>query len=231
MKFYYFLLKPKNLKDIVSFLYPLSIGFGISLLILAAYYIFTIQDVDYQQGEIFKFIYIHVPASWWALGFYVFMSICALLGFITRSPQYHLMAKFLSLPGCFFALLSIITGMIWGYFTWGTFWVWDARLTTMFIQMMIYIGYILLVFQPDVQQEKNHQIGSIIILIGFLNLPLIKWSVDWWFTLHQTSSISFLGKNAIHHYYLIPLMGNMIAFFLLGFSFFLYQMKKELTKS
>lgn len=225
------LMKPKVLRQLASFLHPVSLILGTFLLFLISIYIFNIQDVDYQQGKIFKLIYIHVPASWWALGIYGFMVISSFLGFITKMPQYHLITKFWSIPGFIFTLLSLATGMIWGHFTWGTFWVWDARLTTMFIQLMLYIGYLLIVFQNKKHIQKNYIVGSIMVLLGGINLPLIKWSVDWWFTLHQGTSISFFKKSTIHATFIWPLYTSVAAFFLLGFSLFLYQVKNYLKKT
>jgi heme exporter protein C len=223
-------MKPKVLYQLASFLYPLSLTLGLLLFALSSVYILNIQDVDYQQGEIFKLIYIHVPSSWWALGMYGIMALSSALGFITKIPQYHLITKFWSIPGFIFTLLSLITGMIWGHFTWGTFWVWDARLTTMFIQLMLYIGYLMVVLQSNKHQEKNYVIGSFIVLLGAINLPLIKWSVDWWFTLHQGSSISFFKKSTVHPTFIWPLFTNVVSFFFMGFSLFLYQVRNYFKK-
>lgn len=224
------LIKPKTLQKLSCFLYPISLALGVLLFILSSVYVLNIQDVDYQQGEIFKLIYIHVPSSWWALGLYGFMASSSAIGFITKIPQYHLITKFWAIPGFLFTLLSLITGMIWGHFTWGTFWVWDARLTTMFIQFMLYIGYLMVVYQNNNHQEKNYIIGSFIVLLGAINLPLIKWSVDWWFTLHQGSSISLLKKSTVHSTFIWPLYTNVISFFFLGLSLFLYQIKNHIKK-
>ena len=200
---------------------------GIFLLILSAYHIFNINDVDYQQGAIFKIIYLHVPASWWAIGIYTLMATSSLMAFITKIPQFHLITKFLAIPGIIHTIISLLSGMIWGYFTWGTFWVWDARLTSMFIHFMAYLGYILLVYQSDKNNEKNYMLGAILVIIGTINIPLIKWSVDWWFTLHQSNSISIFGKNAIHQSFLSPLFLNVIAFLLCSMAYVFYKIKKK----
>lgn len=181
---------------------------------------------DFDQGSVFKIMYVHVPASWWALGIYVIMSFQAILGFVFRLPQCHLMAKNWAIAGLFMTILSLVTGMIWGKLTWGTYWVWDARLTTMFIQLMIYLGYVYITHIDDT--EKSHMVGSILLVIGLINLPMIKYSVDWWLTLHQPASIKILSKNTIHQTYFLPLILGWVTFFILAASYFAHRMTVSL---
>lgn len=219
-------LHPQTLRAILKKVYPISGGLGIMLLFLVGYWVTTLKP-DYEQGHIFKMLYVHVPASWWALGVYALMTGCAALGFITRIPQFHLMAKYWSIPGIIYTIISLITGMIWGKYTWGTYWVWDARLTTMFIQFIIYASYVLLVFKSYVKDEKIYAVGSMMIIVGFINLPFIKYSVDWWFTLHQPASLT-LGKSALHRSYLWPLLVCASAFFFCALSLFSYLFHRHL---
>ncbi|CAO5679795.1 MAG: Heme exporter protein C [Holosporales bacterium] len=222
-------LVPQTLRLILKKVYPIAAWIGIILLLLGSYWVATLKP-DHEQGEIFKMLYVHVPASWWALGIYALMTGCAVLGFITRMPQFHLMAKYWSVPGIIYTIISLITGMIWGKYTWGTYWVWDARLTTMFIQFIIYMSYIFLVFKNYTHDEKIYATGSLMVIIGFINLPFIKYSVDWWFTLHQPASLTLL-KCALHASYLWPLLVNACAFFLIALSVFSYLLHRHLEHS
>lgn len=199
---------------------PLFLG-GVVLFIILMFWIAKLPH-DYEQGSIFKIMYLHVPSSWWALGIYVMMSVQAICGFVFRLPQCHLMAKNWAISGVIMTILSLITGMIWGKFTWGAYWVWDARLTTMFIQLLIYLGYIYITHIND--SEQNHMIGSVLLVMGLINLPMIKYSVDWWLTLHQPASIKILSKNTINHHYLAPLLLSWVAFFLMAASYFAHRM-------
>ena len=219
--------KPKNLTLIVTTLRNPLLYIGLTLISVSSILVFFLP-ADYDQGHIFKFIYIHVPASWWALGIYAIMAVQAILGFVARIPQCHIMAKNWALSGLIMTLISLISGMIWGKFTWGAYWVWDARLTTMFIQLLIYLSYVYLTQSND--HEYNYSMGSILLVIGLVNLPLIKYSVEWWFTLHQPASLKIFSKNTIHSIYMPPLLLNGIGFFLLSASLFCYNMQKNLLK-
>lgn len=223
----YNIAKPKTLISIVTRLKNPFLYIGLALAFSSCVLVFFLPP-DYEQGHVFKFIYIHVPASWWALGIYTIMAVQAILGFVTRTPQCHIMAKNWALSGLLMTLISLITGMVWGKFTWGAYWVWDARLTTMFIQLLIYLSYVYLTQSDD--REHNYSMGSILLVIGLVNLPLIKYSVEWWFTLHQPASLKVFSKNTIHSTYMPPLILNGIGFFLLSASLFCYNMKKNLLK-
>lgn len=224
----YSIAKPKNLTLIVTTLRNPLLYIGLTLISVSSILVFFLP-ADYDQGHIFKFIYIHVPASWWALGIYSIMAVQAILGFVARIPQCHIMAKNWALSGLIMTLISLISGMIWGKFTWGAYWVWDARLTTMFIQLLIYLSYVYLTQSSD--REQNYVMGSILLVIGLVNLPLIKYSVEWWFTLHQPASLKVFSKNTIHSTYMPPLILNGIGLFLLSASLFCYNMQKNLLKA
>jgi heme exporter protein C len=218
-------LKPKNLKKISNFAFkPLLISGFIFVLYTFLYVSFFIEN-DYEQGYIFKMLYVHVPTSWWALGIYVIMAFLGIIGFITRMPQFHIMATCWLMPGLTFTIFSLLSGMIWGKLTWGTFWVWDARLTTMFLHFLIYLSYALFIYSSKHKNETSLAIGSVLLIIGLVNLPLIKWSVDWWFTLHQSSSLNAFGKNTIHQTYFIPLLIISIGFFLWALGIFFLKLK------
>lgn len=225
--FFYHMAKPSTLMSLIKIAKKPLLYSGLALVLFASISIVFLPP-DYEQGHVFKFIYIHVPASWWALGIYSIMAVQAFLGFITRTPQYHIMAKNWAISGLAMTILSLVTGMIWGKFTWGTYWVWDARLTTMFIQFLIYLSYIYLT-QLD-NRETHYNMGSVLLITGLVNLPFIKYSVEWWFTLHQPASLKVFSKNTIHSTYMPPLILNGIGFFLLSASLFCNNLQKNLLK-
>ncbi len=159
---------------------------------------------DYQMGETVRIMYVHVPASWLALGLYAAMTGAALISLIWRHMTAELSVKALAPIGATFCLISLVTGSLWGKPMWGTWWVWDARLTSMLILFLIYIGYQALVNSFD-NRSIGLRSGHYFVLIGALNLPIVKWSVDWWTTLHQPASLLRFGKPAIHADFLVPL--------------------------
>ena len=225
--FFYHIAKPNTLISIVKTLQKPLLYIGLALVFFAGIFIFFLPP-DYDQGHVFKFIYIHVPASWWALGIYSIMAVQAIVGFVTRTPQCHIMAKNWAISGLTMTIMSLATGMIWGKFTWGAYWVWDARLTTMFIQFLIYLSYLCLTQSEE--SETHYNMGSILLVIGLVNLPVIKYSVEWWFTLHQPASLKVFSKNTIHSTYMPPLILNGVGFFLLSASLFCYNLQNNLLK-
>jgi heme exporter protein C len=168
------------------------------------------SPADYQQGESVRIMYIHVPASWWALGIYTFSALVSAAGLIGRIPLCFLITKAFAPIGAGFAVISLVTGSIWGKPTWGAWWVWDARLTSMLILLFLYIGY--LNFSHNARQEKTLSVASIFLIIGLINIPIIKWSVNWWYTLHQPASLLRFDKPAIHSSMLWPLLIMVLGF-------------------
>ncbi|MBX9976870.1 MAG: heme ABC transporter permease CcmC [Alphaproteobacteria bacterium] len=160
---------------------------------------------DYQQGEMVRFLYLHVPASWCALMVYSIMAIFSLIGFMSKIPTAHMLTKALAIPGTMVTGISLTTGSLWGKPVWGTYWVWDARLTSMLILFFIYLGYISLAFHQKTTLKKLERL-SILVMVGFVNIPIIKWSVDFWFTLHQPPSIMRMAKPAIDPAFWSPLL-------------------------
>ena len=167
---------------------------------------FYISPPDYLHGELVRILYIHVPAAWLALGIYAVMGICSFTSLVIRSPFYSLCAQSLALPGSILTAICMLTGAFWGKPAWGTWWVWDARLTSVVILFFFYISYI------NLCDGFENKAASVLNIVGLINLPIIKWSVDWWFTLHQPSSFSFTQKSAIAAEMLIPLLLMLIAF-------------------
>jgi heme exporter protein C len=167
---------------------------------------------DYQQGEFSRIIYVHVPASWGALAIYSCMAIFSAFGLVTRIPQFFLISKTIAPIGATYCVISLITGSLWGKPTWGTFWVWDARLTSMFLLFLLYVGYLHLSRPHNLRQLVP---ASFIAVIGFINIPIIKGSVEWWYTLHQPATIRILSKtSAIHSSMAWPLWVMTFAFIL-----------------
>jgi heme exporter protein C len=159
---------------------------------------------DYQQGDLVRIMYVHVPASWMALMVYGFVAINSIIFLIWRIPLADLMAASAGPVGLCFTAVSLLTGSIWGKTTWGTWWVWDARLTSMLLLFFLYLGYLSL-RDSFSHPQRGQRSSSLLAVIGLINLPIIKWSVTWWHTLHQPASIMRWGKPAIDSAMLRPL--------------------------
>jgi heme exporter protein C len=159
---------------------------------------------DYQQGETVRIMYVHVPAAWIALGAYVLMAASALGTLVWRHPLADVSAKAAAPIGAAFCLLCLVTGALWGRPMWGAYWVWDARLTSMLVLFLIYLA-ILALWRAIDEPGRAARAAAILTLVGLLNIPIIKFSVDWWSTLHQPASVFRLGGSAIHPSLLVPL--------------------------
>ena len=185
---------------------------------MAGVLIFFLEN-DYYQGISFKIMFIHVPAAWLSLMFFFIMGTSSIIGIVFKSPTAFTIARSLSPIGLLMSVLVIITGSIWGNLTWGTYWVWDARLTSMLILAFIYLGHNLLLFSFE-HFQKSDFAASILAIIGLVNLPIVKFSVDWWTTLHQGSSVFKIGGPSLTTDYLITLLIGFFALFLLCFYWF-----------
>lgn len=164
-----------------------------------------LAPVDYQQGDAFRIIYIHVPFAVWSLGFYSGLALMSTLYLVWRVKVFPLIAQSVALPGLLMTFLACLTGAIWGKPMWGTWWIWDARLTSELVLMFIYLGYYTLASMPF-DQDSDHQLSSIYALVGFINVPIIHFSVQWWNTLHQGATITRFGRPAISNEMLWPLL-------------------------
>ena len=192
-------------------------------------YSLLISPPDYIQGDSVRIMYVHVPSSFIALGCFGFMGIASICNLIFKIKFMSLLAKSLAPIGCIFTLISIVTGSFWGKPTWGIWWVWDARLTSMIILLIFYIAYILTWKIVD-SFEKANKISSIIGIIGLFNLPVIKYSVDWWNTLHQPSSITLTSAPTIHYTMLVPLVIMFFGMLIYTLIIFLMRYKTEVMK-
>ena len=201
----------------------------ILVILVGLIYALFISPPDYIQGDSVRIMYVHVPASFIALGCFGFIGIASILNLIFKIKFMSLMAKSLAPVGCIFSLVSIVTGSLWGKPTWGIWWVWDARLTSMSILLLFYFAYIF-TWKFVNNFEKANKISSVIGTIGLFNLPVIKYSVDWWNTLHQPSSITLTSAPTIHYTMLIPLIIMLLGMIIYSLIIFLMRYKTEVMK-
>ena len=181
------------------------------LLGVGLYLAFFNAPADYQQGESVRIMYVHVPAAWMALFCYSGMAISSAVGLIWKHPLADIATKSTAPIGACFTLLALATGSLWGKPMWGTWWVWDARLTSMLVLFFLYLGYMALVNAFD-DPQRGIRSSAILVLVGFVNVPIIKFSVDWWNTLHQPASVIKMGGPSIHPSMLWPLLLMAIGF-------------------
>ncbi|NRB10343.1 MAG: heme ABC transporter permease [Rickettsiaceae bacterium] len=203
----YFNKASKLLLQILTIIFPCN-------LIIGLYYALLASPPDYQQGEMVRIMYIHVPAAWMSLAVYSFIAVCSLLSLVWRIRMAYLLAVAAAPIGATFAAITLITGSFWGKPIWGIWWVWDARLTSMLVLFLLYLSYIAIVYSGNniMRAEKP---ASVMALIGFINVPIVKFSVDIWYSLHQPASVIKLSGPAIHSSMLLPL-------FIMFFSFTSY---------
>lgn len=184
---------------------PIALAVSIASLAAGLYLAFFASPADYQQGETVRIMYIHVPAAWMALFVYVTMAVAAFTGLVWKHVVAELYAKAAAPLGAAFTLICLVTGSLWGKPMWGTWWVWDARLTSMLVLFFLYVGYIALCDAFD-DEQKGIDAGAVLLIAGVINIPVIKFSVDWWNTLHQPASIIRLDGPAIDAKMLWPLL-------------------------
>jgi len=184
---------------------------------------------DYKQSHSVRIMYVHVPSAWISLGIFSFIAFLSLFSFIFKNKNFSLISKSLAPSGFLFNIIALVTGAIWGKPTWGIWWAWDARITSMLILALFYSMYLLSwkIFKNEKQATK---ITSIIAILGVVNVPIIKFSVDWWSTLHQSSSVKILSTTSIHISMLIPLAIMTAAFTLFSILIFLMKYNTELIK-
>tara|TARA_B100001175_G_C19481034_1_gene627145 strand:- start:670 stop:1386 length:717 start_codon:yes stop_codon:yes gene_type:complete len=192
-------------------------------------YSLLISPPDHIQGDSVRIMYVHVPSSFIALGCFAFLGFVSILNLIFKIKIMPLVGKSAAPIGCIFSLISIVTGSLWGKPTWGIWWVWDARLTSMAILFLFYIAYIYS-WKFIASFENANKVSSIIAIVGLFNLPVIKFSVDWWNTLHQPSSITLTSAPTIHYTMLVPLIIMFITMLLYSLLIFLMRYKMELIK-
>ena len=188
-----------------------------------------ISPEDYKQGHSVRIMYVHVPAAWITLGIFSTITLLSVFGYIFKIRNFFLISKSFAPSGFIFNLIALVTGSIWGKPTWGTWWAWDARITSMLILAFFYLIY-LLAWRIYEEKDQVYKITSIITILGIINVPITKYSVDWWNTLHQPASINILSKSSIHSSMLFPLIIMTAAFALFSVLIFLMKYNTELIK-
>ena len=208
---FYRLASPPDFYRITERIRPYLCILGAILFLYGIYNGLFIAPTDYQQGEGYRIIFIHVPAAWLSMFVYVNMAVMGVFTLIWRSKVATVCTLAAAPIGATFTLLTLVTGAIWGKPMWGTWWVWDARLTSELILLFLYLGYIGLMTTLS-GLHTAAQSGAILLLIGVVNIPIIHFSVDWWNTLHQPATITRLGAPAMHKDMLTPLLIMAVAF-------------------
>ena len=205
---------------LLLFIIVLSVGLTEALIL---------SPEDYKQSHSVRIMYVHVPAAWITLGIFSAITLFSIVGYIFKIKNFFLISKSLAPSGFVFNIIALVTGSIWGKPTWGTWWAWDARITSMLILALFY-GMYLIAWRIYENKEQIFKITSIITILGIINVPIIKYSVDWWNTLHQPASINILSKSSIHASMLFPLMIMTAAFTLFSLLIFLMKYNTELIK-
>jgi len=208
---------------------PWCVGLGVACLLGGLYLGLLRSPADYQQGETVRIMYVHVPAAWMALFVYANMALASAVALIWKHPLADIAAKNCAPLGAGFTVVALASGSLWGQPMWGTWWVWDARLTSVLVLLFLYLGYIALVNAFD-DPTRGAKAGAILALVGSVNLPIIKFSVDWWNTLHQPASIMRMSGPTIHASMLTPLLLMAIAFTLIFVSLLLINMRAEIAE-
>ena len=223
------LLEPNRIFSITSkapkyvlllFILVISVGLTEALIL---------SPEDYKQSHSVRIMYVHVPAAWISLGIFSTITILSIVGYIFKIKNFFLISKSLAPSGFVFNVIALVTGSIWGKPTWGTWWAWDARITSMLILALFYLMY-LIAWRIYEDKEQVFKVTSIITILGIINVPIIKYSVDWWNTLHQPASINILSKSTIHSSMLVPLLIMTAAFALFSLLIFLMKYNTELIK-
>ena len=208
---------------------PWVAGLGAVVLAIGLYMAFFTAPADYQQGETIRIMYLHVPMAWLGMFAYALMALSAFGTLVFKHPMADVSAKAMAPIGATFTAICLITGSLWGKPMWNTWWVWDARLTSVLILFLVYLGIIAL-WQAIEEPIKAGKVTAIITLIGAINLPIIKFSVDWWYTLHQPASVFRLDGPTIYPAMLYPLLICAVGFSLIFFWLHLMAMDNELKR-
>jgi len=222
------LANPTRFLSLVQRVLPWLWGAALIVFIIGLMQTFNAPD-DYQQGATVKIMYIHVPAAWLGMMGWSVMSVAALGTLVWRHPLADVAGKAAAPIGAAFTFICLITGALWGRPTWGTYWVWDARLTSMLVLLLLYLGVMALYWTAE-DPGRGSRAAAVLTLVGAINLPIIKFSVDWWNTLHQPASIMRTGGTAIAPSILYPLLVMALGFTLLFFALHFAAMRNEILR-
>ena len=220
---------PRFLFKIDSVLQPLALFLLAAILPLALYFALINSPVDYQQGEMVRIMYVHVPSAWMSLGIYTFIAFCSISSLVWRNRLSYIMAISIAPVGAVFAFITLLTGSLWGRPIWGAWWVWDARLTSMLVLFLQYITYITII-NSDSNILKAEKPASAIAIIGLINIPIVKFSVNIWHSLHQPASVFRAGGSTIHASMMKPLLMMFFCFILYSLLLLLIRTKTILNQ-
>ncbi len=222
-----FLINSKKFEVFSNFLFKPLITLSILFLFIGLVFAFLLSPDDYQQGSTVRIMYIHVPSAWLALMTYLVMTIYSIIALAFRMPFGFIVNTAVAPIGAIFTLVCIISGSLWGKPMWGTWWVWDARLTSVAVLFFVYLIIIFINFSFE-NIKVREKIAAIFVIVGSINLPIVKFSVDWWNTLHQPATISKLSKPSIDPSMMTPLIIMTIAFIFIGLSIAIIRIKNEI---
>ena len=220
-------INPGEFRNFVDIIVKPLFVISIITIVIGLIFVFFLSPSDYQQGSMVRIMYIHVPAAWLSLMIFFIMTIYSIVGLAFRIPFGFIINSAVAPIGATFTLICLVTGSLWGKPMWGTWWVWDARLTSVFV---LFLMYLLIIFfrRSFANIEVGEKLTAIFIIISSINLPIIKFSVDWWNTLHQPASISKLSAPSIDPSMLSTLIIMTIAFILIGFLIAIIRIKAEI---
>ena len=220
---------PSNTLKIINKLQKVVFALFFAVLVLGLVEALILSPEDYKQSDSVRIMYVHVPAAWISLGIFTTISVLSFGIIIFKNKNFSLITKSLAPSGFVFNIIALVTGSIWGKPTWGTWWAWDARITSMLLLAIFYLMFILRWKILD-QKDKAIKLSSYIAIFGLINVPIVKFSVDWWSTLHQPSSVNVLKDTTIHSTMLVPLGIMTAAFALFSLLIFLMKYNTELLK-
>ena len=223
------LLNPSRIFNWIEKLISFINSIFFILLIIALMFALLLSPPDYLQGDSVRIMYVHVPSAWIGLASFTSIALLSILSFIFKIKNLNLITKSIAPIGLLFTCLAIVTGSLWGKPTWGTWWAWDARITSMMVLSIFYILFILS-HKLIEQEDKAIKVSNIIAIVGLINVPIIKYSVDWWNTLHQPSSIKLDGTSTIHSSMLLPLMLMLLVLLLYCALILLMKYKTEIIR-
>lgn len=221
-------LSPRNFYRTAAQFQPWLLGSGLLLLIVGVLWGLLFAPADYQQGNSFRIIYIHVPAASVAMTSYAAMAVCALMAFIWKLKVMESVGKSIAPVGAWFTLLALLTGSLWGKPTWGTYWVWDARLTSMLLLLFLYMG-VLALHAAYEDAGRGARAAGVLAIVGVVNLPIIKYSVDWWNSLHQSSTFRMGARPSMPPEMWLPLLLTILGVYLLAAAMVIMRARNEIV--
>lgn len=220
---------PTRFMTLSGTLLPWLLGLTVISFAIGLYGGLLVAPPDYQQGETVRVMFVHVPAAWMAMACYSFMAVASVVGLVWKHPLADVGAKCAAPIGACFTFLALVTGSLWGKPMWGAWWVWDARLTSMLVLFFLYLGY-MAIWQTIEEPIKAGRVAAILAMVGFLNIPIIKFSVEWWNSLHQPASILRVDGPTIHSSILWPLLVMIVGYTLLFSVLLMVSMRSEIIK-